>query len=153
MSNILQVQFHHNILPLRQVKTHMELQLPGAVLTQENYCNLQYEIKQSKCQVADIFTVLQQAKPLLGLLDYAVHQTNLEQVSFFLKFSGCQTSEFRGEVGSFKSVLSCDGCCLITLITCQTVRCTTNYFQDALSRNGNDIFDSSPRVMTFISIL
>ena len=26
------------------------------------------------------FTVMQRAKPTLGLLDYAVHQTNLEQV-------------------------------------------------------------------------
>ena len=69
------------------MKSHIELQLPGAVLTQENYCNLQYEVKQSKCQVADIFNVLQQAKPLLGLLDYAVHQTNLEQVCRPNKFS------------------------------------------------------------------
>ena len=58
----------------------MQVHLPGSVLKEENYCNLRYEIKQNKCQVADIFTVMQRAKPTLGLLDYAVHQTNLEQV-------------------------------------------------------------------------
>ena len=65
----------------------MEVQLPGAVLKEENYCNLKYEIKQNKCQVADIFSVLQRAKPTLGLLDYAVHQTNLEQVEVVISWN------------------------------------------------------------------
>ncbi|KAL5247524.1 hypothetical protein ACHWQZ_G019415 [Mnemiopsis leidyi] len=88
---VIQLKLNPQGYNLHKVKSHIELQLPGAVLTQENYCNLQYEVKQSKCQVADIFNVLQQAKPLLGLLDYAVHQTNLEQV--FINFAQAEKAE------------------------------------------------------------
>ena len=58
----------------------MTQHLPAAILKEENYCSMKYEVKQSKSHVSDIFTVLQKAKPDLSLLDYAVHQTNLEQV-------------------------------------------------------------------------
>ena len=43
---------------------------------------MKFELKlRNGCAVSDIFRVLQKAKPELNLLDYAVHQTNLEQVA------------------------------------------------------------------------
>ena len=92
-----------NVRPVDRVKGFMQTTFPGAYLIEEHQGYLQYQIVQNDVKLSHMFGVLEDKRTELGIIDYSVSQTSLEQV--FINFAKAQKTEDDAKKNKF-----C-GCC------------------------------------------
>ncbi|XP_047137876.1 phospholipid-transporting ATPase ABCA3 isoform X1 [Hydra vulgaris] len=90
------VQLHGNQLEKTQrIKEFMENTFPGSMLIEDRQGLLQYQILNSDIRWSQMFGTLEENSARLGIIDYSVSQTSLEQV--FINFAKYQHSEERAK--------------------------------------------------------
>ena len=65
---------------VEQAKQFVQQTFPGAVLEESRQGMLTYQIVSQNMQWSHVFGVLENSKQRLGIVDYSVSQTTLEQV-------------------------------------------------------------------------
>ena len=83
----------NTVHPIQNVKGFMEHHFPGALLMEEHQGLLQYQIVDQSARLSQIFGILESNTETLGIIDYSVCQTSLEQV--FINFAKFQHAEDR----------------------------------------------------------
>ena len=68
----------------------METEFPGAILEEEHMVRVKYSLPQKTVSLAHVFATLEREKSNLGLEDYSVSQSTLEQV--FLSLASRSTN-------------------------------------------------------------
>ena len=63
------------------VRAYVEQNFPGAVLKEENYGEIYYQISSEAIPVAELFARLEYLRTSMNLIDQSISQTTLEQVS------------------------------------------------------------------------
>jgi len=81
----------NNIRPVDRVKQFMQSSFTGAYLVEEHQAFLQYQIIQQDLKLSKLFGVLEENQESLGIIDYSVSQTSLEQV--FINFAKSQNTD------------------------------------------------------------
>lgn len=79
--------------PIYKLKSFMNTNFPGAILREEHQGLLQYQVIDRSIKLSQMFGILEENVEILGLSDYSVCQTSLEQV--FVNFAKEQHSEDR----------------------------------------------------------
>ena len=65
---------------IARAKSYIETTFPGSVLRDEHLAQLQYQISDPTATLARLFGALEAARADLGVEDYSISQTTLEQI-------------------------------------------------------------------------
>ena len=68
-------------------RAYVEQNFPGAVLKEENYGEIYYQISSETIPVAELFARLEYMRTSLNLIDQSISQTTLEQVSDMIAYN------------------------------------------------------------------
>ena len=80
-----------NVRPVDKVKQFMTSTFEGVYLIEEHQGYLHYQIVNADIKLSQMFGALEDNRSELGIIDYSVSQTSLEQV--FINFAKAQKTE------------------------------------------------------------
>lgn len=78
---------------LKSLHQFMKLQFPGAILEEEHMLRVKYCLPNRTQSLSHVFAALEEAKDRLGLEDYSVSQSTLEQIFLSLANGHIQDEE------------------------------------------------------------
>lgn len=71
---------------LRPVEDFVQQTFPGSVLKEKHHNTLQYQLPYARGALANIFSQFARNQPRLGVEDYSVSQTTLDQVLYLTPY-------------------------------------------------------------------
>jgi ABC-type multidrug transport system ATPase subunit len=78
-----ELEVHSDNLHMADIQLYIQEQFPGAELQELHFGHVKYKLPfngQSQLRLATVFEKLESQKHILGIRDYAVSQTSLEQI-------------------------------------------------------------------------